>query len=166
MAWVASWDCEGQVLSWRQSGWWNGSRPRVGCSYWWRWGHTTLEYHSGTKGIWTLGGICCDGDLMVGRSCSEEIAATKCLAVIPNHNHSRVRYIKLFLTLTSHCSISAMMTVDCSHSTHTTLCNVWLSISTTEVAKNWTTAFTKVGTSQKCGSCSQQQTKPQMQHRI
>ena len=60
-----------------------------------------------------------------------------------------------YLTLTSHCSISAMVTVDCPHSTHTTLCNVWLSTSgTTEVAKNWTTAFTKVGTSQKCGSCS------------
>ena len=48
-----------------------------------------------------------------------------------------------------------MMTVDSSHSTHTTLCNVWLSTSgTTEVAKNWTTALSKVGTSQRCGSCS------------
>ena len=61
---------------------------------------------------------------------------------------------KQFLTLTSHCSISAMMTVDCPHSTHTTLWNVWLSTSTT-VAKNWTTAFPKVGTRQRCGSYNQ-----------
>ena len=61
--------------------------------------------------------------------------------------------------MTSHCSISAMMTVDCSHCAPTTLCNVWLSTSgTSEVAKHWTTAFSKVGTSQRCGSCSQQQT--------
>ena len=147
LAWVASWDCEGQVgLNWRQSSWWNGVSPAVGHSLQWWWSHTTLEYHSGTKGVWTLRRICCDCDLIVGRSCMRKR--------LKQQLSSESTIVEQFLTLTSHCSISAMMTVDCPHSTRTTLCNVWLSTSgTTEVAKNWTTAFTKVGTSQKCSSC-------------
>ena len=47
------------------------------------------------------------------------------------------------------------MTVDSSNCAHTTLRNVWLPTSRTiEAAKNWTTAFPKVGTSKRCRSCS------------
>ena len=145
LTWVVCWDCEGQVgLSCIQVRWWNGNSPAEGHSLWWRWGHTTLEYHSGTNGKWTLQGIYCDGDLMVGRSCMRKRMKQRLL---------RIHFSEQFLTLTSHCSISAMMKVDCPHSTPTTLCNVQLSASTTEVAKNWTTAFSKVGASQRCGSC-------------
>ena len=45
-------------------------------------GHTTLV---GTKGVWTLRRICCDGDFMVGRSfisCARKSLQQKCVTVI------------------------------------------------------------------------------------
>ena len=99
LAWVASWDCEGQVgLSWKwQVGWWNGVNPAVGHSLWWWWGHTTLEYHSRTKGVWTLWGICCDGDFMVGRSCMRKRVKQNLYKIQKSLTNVKVEHLAVFL---------------------------------------------------------------------
>ena len=158
LAWVVNWDCEGQVgSSWRQVGWWNGSRPRVGHSLWWSWGHTTLEYHSGTKGKWTLWGGCCGSDFMVGRSYIRKklqqhiLLLSRIYIMFINYIYSSWTVPHIDISLQHLYHDDSWLLPLCPYYTP----HVWLPTSrTSEVAKNWTTAFPKVGTSQRCGSCS------------